>query len=283
MQPASCDGSPTNSSHMRIGRFSHFRRDMPEPGGNEFVMRTEAITHSEVPATRGPSDRRFFACLAASIAILVFVGFSRTYYLHSLFKTPHLSMFLHVHGAVMTGWIALFAIQTFLVAWNHTRVHRVLGTFGAGYAALVVVMGCTATLVAARREVLAHSQLVASFLTVLALELTQMLLFVSLVALGVWMRNRPGYHKRLMLLATFCMLPNPIVRLFIWVGFGSNIMILSFWALLVTVIVLLDSIRNGRLHPALGFGATITIGFLYLAYFGSRTSVWQRFAASAVG
>lgn len=192
-------------------------------------------------------------------------------------------MFLHVHGAVMTGWIALFAVQTFLIASNHTRVHRALGAFGAGYAALVVVMGCTATVLAARREVLAHSQFVSSFLTVLALELTQMLLFTSLVASGVWMRNRPGCHKRLMLLATFCMLPNPIVRLFVWMGFGSNVMILSFWSLLVIAVVLLGSMRNRRLHPAFGFGATITIAFLYLAYFGSLTSMWQSFAANAVG
>lgn len=247
------------------------------------MMRTEATTLSEVPAIRGQYDRRFFAGLAVSIVILVFVGFSRTYYLHSLFKTPSLSMFLHVHGAVMTGWIALYAVQTFLVSSHHTRIHRVLGTFGAGYAALVVVMGCTATVLAARREVLAHSQFVTSFLTVLALELTQMLLFASLVASGVWLRNRAGHHKRLMLLATFCMLPNPIVRLFVWVGFGSNIMILSFWALLVIAIVMLDSIRNGRLHPAFGIGATLTVAFLFLAYFGSLTRVWQRFAANAVG
>jgi hypothetical protein len=247
------------------------------------MMRAEAITLSEVRAIRGQSDGRFFAWLAVSIVILVFVGFSRTYYLHSLLKTPTLSTFLQVHGAVMTGWIVLFAVQTFLVASNHTRVHRALGTFGAGYAILVIAMGCTATVLAARREVLAHSQFVASFLTVLALELTQMFLFASLVASGIWLRNRAGYHKRLMLVATLCMLPNPMVRLFIRAGFGSNIMILNLWALLVTAVVLLDSMRNRRLHPAFGFGATITIVFLYIAYFGSLTPLWQRFAAKAVG
>ena len=246
-------------------------------------MRTEAILLSEIPAVRGQSDRRFFAWVRVSIVILVFVGFSRTYYLHSLFKTPSLSMFLHVHGAVMTGWIVLFAVQTFLVASNHTRIHRALGTFAAGYAALVVVMGCTATVLAARREVLAHSQFVSSFLTVLALELTQMLLFASLVASGIWLRNRPGSHKRLMLLATFCILPNPIVRLFIWAGFGSNLVILCFWASLVATVVLLDSMRNRRLHRAFGFGATITVTFLYLAFFGSLTPLWQDFAAHVVG
>ena len=86
-----------------------------------------------------------------------------------------------------------------------------------------------------------------------------------------------------MLLATFCMLPNPIVRLFLWAGFGSNLVILSLWASLVAAIVLLDSLRNRRLHPAFGLGAAVAIAFLYLAYFGSLTQLWQRFAAKAVG
>jgi len=229
------------------------------------------------------AEHHFFVWLAGSIVLLVFVGFARTYYLHSLFGMPALTRFLHFHGAVMTGWIALFAVQTFLITSNRIPMHRILGTFGAAYALLVVLMGCTATVVAARREVRVHSESVSSLLTVLALELTQMALFVSLVAFGVWLRNRAGYHKRVMLLATFCILPNPIVRLFIWAGLGSNIMILSSWALLVAAVVLFDSIRNRRVHPAFGFGATIIVVFLYLVYFGSRTPLWQHFAANMVG
>ena len=240
---------------------------------------TRSISFSGLTVTR---ERRLFTCLAVTIAILVFVGFSRTYYLHSFFKTARFSTFLHVHGAVMTGWIVLFTAQTFLITSHRVRLHRALGMFGAGYAALVVVMGCTATVLAARREVLAHSQFVSGFLTVLALELTQMFLFASLVASGVWLRNRAGYHKRLMLLATFCILPNPIVRLFIWAGFGSNIIILSVWASLVATVVLFDSITNRKLHPAFGFGANIIIAFLYFVYFASCTPLWQHFAARAV-
>ena len=234
-------------------------------------------------ASSPEADHHLFAWLAGSIVVLVFVGFARTYYLHSLFGMPALTRFLHFHGAVMTGWIVLFAVQTFLITSHRTPMHRILGAFGAGFAVLVVLMGCTATLVAARREVRAHSESVSSVLTVLALELTQMALFASFVALGVWLKNRTGYHKRLMLLATFCMLPNPIVRLFIWAGFGSNIMILGFWTSLVTAVVLFDSIRNRSVHPAFGFGATIIVVFLYLVYFGSRTPLWQHFAANMVG
>jgi hypothetical protein len=228
------------------------------------------------------SERRFFAWLAGLIVVLVFVGFARTYYLHTFFGMPALSRFLHFHGVVMTGWIVLFAVQTFLIASHHRQTHRILGVFGAGYTVLVAIMGCTATVLSARHAVLAHSEFVSSILTVLALELTQMILFAFLVAIGIWFRNRPGYHKRLMLLATLCMLPNPIVRLFVWTGFGTNIVILSFWASLAVAIVLFDSIQNRKMNPAFGFGSTTSIAFLYLAYFASRTPVWQQFAAKVV-
>lgn len=248
---------------------------------------TMTESHSIYVSRRGASspeaEHHFFVWLAGAILVLVFAGFARTYYLHSLFGMPALTKFLHFHGAVMTGWIVLFAVQTFLITSNRIRIHRILGAFGAGHAVLVVLMGSTATLVAARREVRAHSESVSSVLTVLALELAQMALFASLVAFGVWLRNRTGYHKRLMLLATFCILPNPIVRLFIWAGFGSNILILGFWASLVTGVVLFDSIRNRRVHPAFGLGATIIVVFLYLVYFGSRMQLWQHFSASMVG
>ncbi|HEY4054743.1 MAG TPA: hypothetical protein VGL74_13420, partial [Terriglobales bacterium] len=71
-------------------------------------------------------------------------------------------------------------------------------------------------------------------------------------------------------------------RLFIWAGLGSKIMILSLWAFLIIAVVLLDSMRNRKLHPAFGVGASLTVIFLYFAYFGSLTAVWQRLAAGAV-
>jgi hypothetical protein len=84
------------------------------------------------------AERRFFAATASFIAIFVFVGFSRTYYFHSFFGMPDLSLFLHIHGAVMSGWIAIFFVQTALVSVDRVAAHRALGIFGAGYAALVV-------------------------------------------------------------------------------------------------------------------------------------------------
>jgi hypothetical protein len=243
---------------------------------------SEVGERPQVKALPVQAERRFFLWLAALIATFVLVGFSRTYYLHSLFGQPRPSRFLHFHGAVMTGWIALFFVQTLLVSSGRISLHRKLGALGAGYAALVLVLGSTATVMSARREVRAHSQFASSFLTVLALELTQMLMFASLVALAIWLRRSTDYHKRLMLLATLCMLPNPIVRLALLVGINQNIQILAIWALLVVAVAATDTLRRRELHPVFGVAGVSVIGLLYCAYFMSRTDLWQQFAARMV-
>lgn len=246
------------------------------------MSEAQALEIPSQPSRNPYTERHYFAWLAGFIPALVFAGFARTYYLNSVFGAPSLSTFLHIHGAVMTGWIFLFSVQTFLITRRHAQLHMLLGILGTGYALLVVIMGSTATILAARREVLAHSKSVSGFLTVLALELTQMSLFAVMVAAGFKFRKRTGHHKRLMLLATVCMLQNPMVRLLTLIGVEHNLVILNIWALVVIAIVLLDSVRNHRVHPAFKLGATLTICSLYLAYFASLTSVWQRFAADVV-
>jgi uncharacterized membrane protein len=79
------------------------------------MMGTKALTLFGLPATRRQSERRFFIWFTVSIVLLVVVGFSRTYYLHTFFNAPKLTISLHVHAAVMTGWIVLFAVQAFLI------------------------------------------------------------------------------------------------------------------------------------------------------------------------
>jgi hypothetical protein len=228
------------------------------------------------------SDRSLFVGIATAIAVFVFAGFARTFYLHRLFGVPAPTSFMSFHGSLMSGWILLLFIQTTLVAKRRVIWHRRLGIFGACYAGILVVAGCSATLIAAAREVQAHSVNVPSQLDVLALELTQMLLFACLVGLAVRLRNRYDWHKRLMLLATLCILPNVVVRFsFLTTSefFQRNITLLSLWAFLVLVVVALDSYRRRRVHPAFGLVGTVAIVSLYAAYFIGLTPPWMRFAS----
>jgi hypothetical protein len=228
-----------------------------------------------------PADRKFFPWLAASFGLLVFAGFSPTFYLHTLFNRPlPSSQLIEFHGALMTGWILLFITQVLLVVTGRQRWHRQLGAAGFAYAAFMIPIGCMATLYAARREIHAHSASVPGQLNVLGLELVQMLLFALLILAGFLLRRRSDYHKRLMAMATICILPNALVRLILFFHLsllGSNIRILTLWTILLIGIVAIDRRQTGRLHPAFAWSASLSITMLYLAWLVSVTAAWNRF------
>ena len=225
-------------------------------------------------------DRFFFTGVTVFFMVFVLSGFARTFYLHAQFRLPAPSAFLQFHGALMTGWVALLLAQASLISLRQTAWHKRLGVLGVVYPLVVVPIGCLATLGAAQREVRAHSAVVLGQLNVLGLELTQLLLFAGLVGAGLWLRNRPDFHKRLMVVATVCILPNVIVRLAMLLpnqDLVTNFAILIVWTLLLLSVVAIDTLRNRRLHPAFGWGASIAVTAAYVAWAGSRTAIWDHF------
>jgi hypothetical protein len=229
---------------------------------------------------RRRDDNAFFGALAALCVTLVGAGFARTFYIHGMFGQPAPTLLITIHGSVMTGWIGLYAFQTWLVAARNIKWHRWLGWAGVCCALSILPLGFLATTGAAAREIRAHSAYVDSQLDVLGLELMQLALFSTFVAWAVALRRRADWHKRLMSLATLCILPNAIVRLCLLVPlqlFSMNIFILSLWALLVLAIVGADCQRTAHLHPAYAYGAGIALGGLYLAHFASTTHTWRSF------
>jgi len=55
-----------------------------------------------VVANQKPVGGRLYQVFATISAIVVFVGFSRSYFLRPLFRHTPLELALHLHGAVMT-------------------------------------------------------------------------------------------------------------------------------------------------------------------------------------
>jgi hypothetical protein len=249
------------------------QRELPSRGETMQVDRRETFTSVA-------RERRFYLWTAALIAVVTFAGFARTYYLRGFFHTRALTLFLHIHGAVMTGWIVLFLVQSLLIAGHRVRLHRRLGVLGACLGALVVILGTEATLVAAAREVRGHTGFVPMQLSILALELTQLLLFAWFLGTALLQRRRPDVHKRYMLLATLCMLPNPEVRMLPFIQ--NNLVILLLWSAVVFVLVAADGARSGRIHPSFVRGAAIANAALYIAYFGSQSAGWRNFASHVV-
>ena len=84
-----------------------------------------------VVANRKPAGGRLYRVIAIISAIVVFVGFSRSYFLRPLFRNTPLELALHLHGAIMTLWFLLFALQVSLVANGRSLLHQSIGVAGA--------------------------------------------------------------------------------------------------------------------------------------------------------
>lgn len=237
------------------------------------------------------SQRRFdrLLYLGASLIFLalVFWTFARTFYLRPFFGMPPLSALLHIHGTVMTGWVLLLVAQTSLIAAHRVQWHRWLGVFGAVWAALVVLFGSITTLHAAVREVRGHTDFAASQVIITSLDLLQMLFFASFVAIAIWQRHRPDYHKRLMLLTIACMLPDALARLPVSFMTGAteaqlNLRIMVGLDLFILLCVGVDTIWHRRLHPAFAWGALLFVAAFHAALYFTQSPVWIAFVESLV-
>jgi hypothetical protein len=219
-----------------------------------------------VAASRPPrhADHRFYAWAGAAAFSIVFVGFARSYYLKFLFGTSALAALLHLHGALMTSWFALFFVQTYLVASHRVRLHRRLGVFGAVLAALMVVVGVTVALRFGAREMNNPHTGGPPPLMVMGFFLAVILVFASLVGAALWLRRRRDYHKRLMLLSCLSMVGPALTQIsfdrapalaFLKSGGLFGLFGLDLW--LVYACIAWDTWRHRRLHPAFVGGALL--------------------------
>lgn len=155
----------------------------------------------EDSTNRGVRNGRFYILIAVASTLLVFAGFARSYYLRSAFGFPALPGLLHLHGLVMTLWFVLFLLQAWLISVQRTRLHRQLGVFGIGLAALMVAVTATVVITAARRGFTAFPETV-QWPGFLLLSLGIVMTFAVLFFAAVWLRRRSAPHKRLMVLAS---------------------------------------------------------------------------------
>ena len=231
---------------------------------------------SASPAARAwRRDRGFYLGMAFVVALAVFIGFAPTYYLKTAFGRPALSPLLHVHGALFTSWIVLLLAQTGLVAARRVDIHRRLGVAGAVLAATMVGVGLMAAIDAAQRGSTPVPGV--SALSFLAIPFTDMVAFAGLAGAGLSLRRRTDAHKRLMLLATFALLPAAFARIPPIGSLGPP----GFFGavdLLVIVCWVYDRLTRGRIHPAALWGGLFLIATQVLRLVVSGTPAWLAFA-----
>lgn len=222
---------------------------------------------------RTNADRPLSIAVAIVVASVVFLGFSQTFYLRGFVGSPGLSNLLLIHGVVMTSWIALLIAQVWLVAAGRTDLHRRLGIVGACIALLVLIVGVMAAVDAGRRGFSPSPQVTP--IAFMAVPIIDVIVFAVLVGVALLNRRRSATHKRLILLATLGILTPAVARLPIdmlkQTGLPAFFGVTVFC---VVAVVLWDTIRNRRLHPAFAWGGAFLIASIPFRIFLSQTAGW---------
>ncbi len=176
------------------------------------------------------------------MATLFLWAFSDTVGPRLVHAAPPRPGLLWFHAAAFTAWIFVFVAQSALVRVKKVRIHRTLGWFGAALAAIMVITGFMVTNIMLRFETAVLHKDVASFLSILWCDL---IIFGACMALAIYFRKRPEYHRRLVFLATCQLMQATFVR-FHYLGHHG----LYFPAvdLLVVVGILRDQIVDHRVN-----------------------------------
>lgn len=226
--------------------------------------------------TRRRRERWFYISMSIAAVITVFAGFSRTYYLRPYFTTAPLMPLLHLHGLVFTSWLALFLVQTTLVAAHRTDIHRRLGILGGVIAGLMIVIGPTTAVIRASQGATPVPGI--SPLSFLVVPLGDMFVFTILVGAGFYFRRRPDVHKRLMLLATISILAAAIARLPFAIMQAGPPAFFGLTDVFVVGCLLYDLITLKRIHRATALGALLIIASQPLRLMLGGTHAWLAFA-----
>jgi len=235
--------------------------------------------YSEVIGTQRQAktrERVFYSGMAIAILMVIFVGFSRTFYLRPYFHSERLIPLLILHGMIFSSWLALFVTQTTLVATKRTRIHMKLGVAGGVIAALMIIIGSFTAIVRAKGPSPLPDVNPLSFLTI---PLGDMLVFGILVSAAFYFRRKLDTHKRLMLLSSIALLPAGVAR---WpIGFietGGPLVFYGLADLFIVPCLVFDIVTRGRPHRATLLAGSLVVISQPLRLMIGSTHAWLVFA-----
>ena len=247
-------------------------------------MATEALparksqSHQPVyrPVNR-TAERIFFAGMAVLLCVVVYIGFSPTYFHAGMLRAPLPSPILHVHGAVFTLWMVLFLVQTAFISARRVAWHRSFGTVAFCLPPIMVVLGLIAAIDALHRGVrIGPLDPATSF----SIPLLGIVCF-AIVIFAAWRtRRKPETHKRLILLATIGLTEAAFGR-FPWsrMGLPPAAGAVTGIGILLLLVIAYDLISLHRIHRATLWAAPLIFVVSAFAVPIGMTAGWHSFAA----
>ena len=231
------------------------------------------------PIDRRMRERMFYSTMAFAILIVIFVGFSRTFYLRPYFFPERLIPLLILHGMIFSSWITLFVTQTALVATKKTSLHMKLGIASLVIAPLMLLVGTYTALVRAKGPSPIPGVNPLSFLTI---PLGDMLIFGILFGAAYYYRKKLDTHKRLMLLASIALLPAAVAR---WplnfIATGGPLVFYGLADLFIVPCLIFDIVTRGKPHRATVLGGALIVVSHPLRLIIGGTHAWIAFATWA--
>lgn len=220
---------------------------------------------------RPTSDGSFAARMGFAMIALALLGFGGRALTASETHPPPADA-LSWHVATISVWYGLFVLQA-MIGRARQRLHRALGYLSLPLAAALAWSGVG--VMAANYRLTGDAPL--SFFNLL--NLTQ---FLGLYTAAVLSVRRPRQHVRLLLYASFAMMPPALVRIVQAVGLPEPV------AVLLIVGLWLPGLRHdrallGRVHPATWVGVAVIASGVALGGPIGFSEAWAAALARALG
>lgn len=129
-----------------------------------------------------------------------FVGIGFGFDLHNyLHEQPPVPLIVHVHAIATTLWLLTATALVLLVETGNASIHRRIGWFAAGYAALVIVIAPWSELSWQALNLQTPGAVQPEFLSI---AFSGVICMAILLPWGVLLRRNPAAHRRVLILAT---------------------------------------------------------------------------------
>ena len=168
--------------------------------GNAAIAARIEQENGQNPAIQGIPRPLFLSLHVAGVGRACDLGLQPHSQRGLFHASPPRPLLLWIHGVAFSAWIVFFIAQSALVRMRKVSVHRFLGWFGAGLAAAMVVLGVTIAVVMARFDTVVLQQKGAD--AFLSIPFADMFIFCSCIAMAIYWRKKPEYHRRLVFIAS---------------------------------------------------------------------------------